>query len=301
MFQHLVIGGGASRTISVIGALRFLEEQKHLQHIKTFIGTSAGSILSFLLALRYSVDEIHTHIVEDFFRKDVHVLSMDQLMTLDAIRTFGLDSGDKFVAFLRQMLFNKLKVTSISFMDLAKKTGNHLVVCVANLTAMRSEYMSVETQPDMDVVKALRMSIAIPFIFTPVSHEDCLFVDGGIYEAFPIRYLNKYTDPLKDTVAINTPVKNTCLQKRPTSFLEYTLCLLHSIIDKANEMDKKSDKLHIIDIEFDEGNLAGISFEKMTFELSIDAISKMESMGYDAIKRYFVERMPSALPLCDRR
>ena len=58
MYSNLVLSGGALKTITILGAVKYLEELNILKDFKQFIGTSAGAIISFFIIIGYSIDEI---------------------------------------------------------------------------------------------------------------------------------------------------------------------------------------------------------------------------------------------------
>ena len=43
----------------------------------------------------------------------------------------------------------------------------------------------------MDVLLAIRMSFSIPFVFTPVRHQNNFYVDGSVLNDFPIDLCDK--------------------------------------------------------------------------------------------------------------
>ena len=51
----------------------------------------------------------------------------------------------------------------------------------------------------MEVIKALRISMSIPFIFKPYKYNDKIWVDGGCMNNFPIEIFN---DKLNDVIGI---------------------------------------------------------------------------------------------------
>ena len=56
-----------------------------------------------------------------------------------------------------------------------------------------------ETYPEMQVLKAIRISTSIPFFYEPVNFEENLYVDGGIDNNFPIEIFDENLD---ETLAI---------------------------------------------------------------------------------------------------
>lgn len=285
MYSNLIISGGATKTLAVLGAIKYLNEHNKLKNIRNFIGTSAGSILCFMLALHYTIDEIKTHIVTNLLNEKVHEIDLDGLIDLNIFTSFGIDTGKKIEQFLKKVLFHKLKVHDINFIDFAKLTGNHLVICVANLTKQQPEHFNMETHPDCSVIEAIRMSIAIPIIFTPIHYKDCLYIDGGLYESFPISYVEKYKDPLQDTIAINTVVLYNDII--PTNFFEYMFFMFISLLEKVNTKIEHSPKLEIVQIVFQHQDMQIFDIQNLGFHLSLEKIEQLEKIGYDEIKKHF--------------
>ena len=287
MYHNLVISGGSTKTIAVLGCLQYLQEQKVLTNIKSYIGTSAGAILSFFLVLGYSIDEIKQFLIVDIFEKGLHTLTMDEITNLTFLDTFGIDSGNNALIIFSNILFKKSGLKDISFRDLGKMTGKNLVVCVANITKGCSEHMCIDTEPEMSVLKAIRMSISLPFIFTPVSYKDCLYVDGGIYETLPTRYvLSSQKHPLKETLAIRTKVSKK--EKTVQNFIDYTRLLFSSLVTKLNDcQDVDTNKVCLVDVEFEDIDMTSFSYNNMTFQLSQDIIAQFIEKGYGCCQKQF--------------
>jgi predicted acylesterase/phospholipase RssA len=296
MIKNLIISGGATKTISVLGCLRYLEEKSLLKHVDQFIGTSAGSMLCFLLVLGYSVEDCVKLLKDKFIENNLNSLSLDQLFSLNILTTFGMDSGDNIVKVLQYALFTRYQRNDITFLELAKMTGKNLVVCTANITKQQQEYFSVDTHASVSVLLALRISVSLPFIFTPVLYEDCYYVDGGIYENLPVSYINKFRDPIKDTLAIYTVEKST--NSTITSFLEYVTALFGSIVQKANKLETLSAKINLVEIEFDDvQTMSSFSFDTLSFFMSSSMIEDYMEKGYRIIKQYFETQKPLVPPV----
>jgi predicted acylesterase/phospholipase RssA len=186
MIRNLVISGGSTKSISVLGCLKFLDEMGVLEHITTFVGTSAGSIIALLLALGFTTNEMIAFLKDNMFGQKLYQLQLDEVINFSMVTSFGLDSGNNIIQFIEDAVMLKYHTKDMTFLELAKCSGKHLVVCVANITKEVSEFFSVDTHPNASVVQAVRMSISLPLIFTPIKYKDCYYVDGAIYESFPI-------------------------------------------------------------------------------------------------------------------
>ena len=60
-------------------------------------------------------------------------------------------------------------------------------------------YICHKTYPDLSLYKAIRMSISIPFYFTPVEYNGNLYVDGGCVDDFP---LHKFKHKIDNVIGI---------------------------------------------------------------------------------------------------
>ena len=78
-------------------------------------------------------------------------------------------------------------------------TKKKLIITGTCLNDLSLKYFSYQNDPDMQILKALRITISIPFIFRPYQYNGKLWVDGGVMNNFPIDLFN---DKLHDVVGI---------------------------------------------------------------------------------------------------
>ena len=57
-FDTIVLAGGSTKGLLTLGALQYAYDNNIIKNINTFIGTSAGAILCFLLIIGYTPIEI---------------------------------------------------------------------------------------------------------------------------------------------------------------------------------------------------------------------------------------------------
>lgn len=290
MIKNLIISAGSMKTISSIGCVKYLEQYQMLKNVSTYVGTSAGAIMCLFLILGFSTEEIRDFLKSHIFKKGFHQLTMDELYSLEFLQTFGLDSGENVSAMIGDIIENKLQQRDITFLELSKKTGKNLVVCVANITEKESEYFCLETHPTASVMMAIRMSVSLPFIFTPVEYMGNLYVDGGIFESLPVRYIENFKDPLKDTLALRI---NTILSKDiPQNLFNYTINLLDAIIEKANTLATISEKVRVIDVEFEDADYMSFNFDTMNFDFNEGVIDAYIDKGFEIMMKHFEEQTP---------
>ncbi len=84
-----------------LGALKYLQEKQKLKHIqiKNYIGTSVGAIISVLLYVGFSLDEIEQIFLDEFnlnkiFNSDSMFSSLSNAYNL--LFKWGLYSSDRF-------------------------------------------------------------------------------------------------------------------------------------------------------------------------------------------------------------
>lgn len=280
-FTSMVIAGGAMKSMSAIGCAQYLEETNLLQFIRNFLGTSAGSVVSLFLVLGYSPNEMEQFLMTYLHRNDIATLDINEAFNL--IDSLGLNKGKSIELFVSQMLLGKLGLEDATFLDLAKHTGRNLIVCVTNLTRNVTEFWSVDTMPNMSVIKAIRASCAIPFVFTPIFYNNCIFVDGGVLDNFPITYFANTT--LGDVIGFNILSrvrKNENNTK--ASFVDYVSLVSSTIMNKlmaAHDVD--DEKMLIVTVEVEEH--MWVSLENMQIEFQHDILKEYIKEGYDKTKQ----------------
>lgn len=281
-FHNLVIAGGAMKSFSAVGCIKYLEEQKLQHQIHNFLGTSAGSIICLFLVLGYTSQEIQDFVVSYFTKhKDEPAFNIEDMLNI--LDTFGINKGDYLNSFAKSMIQKKLGIEDITFLDLAKQTGKNLIVCVANLSKQREEFWNVDTCPNMSVIKAVRASCAIPILFTPIHHNGDIYVDGGIYNNFPMNYFCKESYVLKDIIGINIS-SVIPKDKKNMDFLDYATLVFHTIVNKVtNTYHYQTDALHnVVTLNVDE--VAWMDVNKLRIYLPETVIEQYINSGYEKMK-----------------
>lgn len=189
-YDTLCLSGGGVKGFSFIGAIEYLEKIKHInmENITHYAGTSAGSIICFILSLNYSITEIKKFIL-DF---DISKLS-PELNIENLLENHGIDIGTKIMFVIMNFLKEKYDLDDITFIDHYKLTKKKLTIIGTNYTKGCEEEFNYIKTPDMMIKTAIRISISIPIIFTPVYYNNNHYIDGGVTNNFPLNYCNKET------------------------------------------------------------------------------------------------------------
>lgn len=199
--------------------------------LKNFVGTSAGSIICFMMVLGYKAAHIIAFLKEHLQDPAINTLDMNQVF--DIITEYGLSDGENIAELMMRALHHKTRLRDISFMELAKLTGKNLVVCASNLSRECEAFFCVDSTPEMSVLLAIRASCAIPFVFRPVIIKDDYYVDGALYNNFPMSYF-KESHQLRDIIGINI-IEND--YQRVDNIISYALFMVMSVINKGYKIN----------------------------------------------------------------
>ncbi|WP_018231546.1 patatin-like phospholipase family protein [Thioalkalivibrio thiocyanodenitrificans] len=158
----LALGSGGARGLAQIGVLHWLEENRDLR-IKSIAGSSMGALVGGIYAAGKL--DIYEEWVTALTKRDVFRL-------LDfAYSRSGLFSGDRLMQKLRDMLGDiDIEDLPVSFTAVA-----------TDLERGREVWLNQGSLFD-----AIRASIAIPTIFTPVNNDGRVLVDGGVINPIPV-------------------------------------------------------------------------------------------------------------------
>jgi NTE family protein len=312
-FRNLVFEGGGVKGIAYAGALSELEKLKILHKIKRVSGTSAGAITAVLLSLGYSVDELSKIISNKNFNdfKDDSFGVVFDIIRL--IRKYGWHKGKNFSDWIGGLIEKKSGKKDLTFKELhhLREKNNFLELYIAgtNLSNQSVEIYSHETEPDMEIRKAVRISMSIPLYFQAVSRKNSIMADGGITLNYPINVFDfeKYLDSEKngEKVTYNkTPnyvfnhetlgfrldsrdeiLYNTMgwsnVPKKVDNILKYNLSLLSFILETANKKHlHKNDWNRTIFIDT-------LGVKATDFDLPKDKINALVESGRHGVLDHF--------------
>lgn len=186
MIDTLCISGGGIKGISSIGCIKNLIKNNiiSLNNIKNYYCCSVGSIISLLFILGLSTKDICNVWKKLNLEKYKLKFDFDKF-----IKNKGIDNATNIMIILQTVLYKKTNKYDITFKELYKLYDIKLNIVTTNITLLKEELFSYDTTPNMSVMIAIRMSISIPIIFSPVLYNNNYYIDGGIINNFPINYI----------------------------------------------------------------------------------------------------------------
>lgn len=266
----LVLSGGDIKGISFVGALKALEESNILSHIDTFAGTSAGAMVLFLYIIGYSPDSLFEFVKLFDFAK---LKSISATLFLES---FGLDSGDKIIKMLIKLMNRKNVKQDITFLELFNMTHKTLIMTTVNVSMRKVEYFSHLTHPNMSVLKSVRMSFSIPFIFTPVLHNECMYIDGGCIDNFPLEQFSNRAEEMIGICVMEGAHPNNTIN----GIDSFSINVVYSIVNGITETSIKKYGKYVVKI-----NTESVS-SFIDFDISLDMKKKLYRLGYTMTHNY---------------
>lgn len=273
-YDTLVLSGGSSKGIITLGALQYAYDNFLLNKIETYIGTSAGSMTCYLLAIGCSPIEIITYIcINQIMEKMLHfnVIAM--------MNGSGAISFNNIYEHLEKLTIEKLGYIP-TFQDLKDKLGKTLICVTYNFTENKTEYISHETYPNLPCLIGLKMSSSLPLIFEKYKYGNSFYIDGGISDNFAIDLGDKLG---KKILGILITSDSTSFSNEPDiDITEFIYKIIFIPISQIVEYKLKniSDKCKIIKLHCDQ-----IKF----FNFNFNAKMKLDffSFGYEQMKEEF--------------
>jgi len=182
-FKSICLSGGGVNGYAHLGMLEYLYINSHLQLLDTIVCTSIGSVVGLLFLIGYTPTEIFNTF------KGLDISSCFKFEHVENIfDLYGIDTGEYFIAKLVDILVEKKVSPLLTFKELYKTFKKRLIVCGTNVSEHLPIYFNESTYPDMKIIDAIRISISIPLLFTPVQFENDLYVDGFLTDNYPIQY-----------------------------------------------------------------------------------------------------------------
>ena len=194
---HIVMGGGAIYGMMYIGVLMELcgyDKRAFagwLHRLRAVAGTSAGTVIGLMLAAGMDPWEM---------RSVVHTSGLTRVMdglldiTLsDLQHTNAVTSGRRVDGVVQDLVKRVTGRVDTTFQQFYASTGRNFVVVVTNADTSMSEFWNHETQPHLELWRAIRCSTSIPGLFPPPVVKGVAFFDGGVTCNLPCHLFPPHT------------------------------------------------------------------------------------------------------------
>lgn len=221
MIEHLVISSAGPNGLVQLGMLQQLEEDSILDvsTLKSIHGSSAGSILGVLLAIRVPIQEVADYFIQR---------PLDKWFKIDMEKIFthkGIVDSSCFEELLTPFFHAYDIPVTFTMKDVYERTGIDVHIYTTSVTEMCSVDLNHLTFPDLPVIQAISMSSAIPFLMTPILYKEEYYIDGGLVRHCPI----PEADP-DNLLVILTDHKRTVNFDSSIDFMQHILVKMFDIV-----------------------------------------------------------------------
>ena len=215
----LVLSGGGARGIAHIGVIEELEKQGY--EIHSIAGTSMGALVGAI----YAVGKMQEY--------KTWMCTLDKFEVFKLV-DFTLNSG----GFIKgNKIFDKLKdfIPDINIEDLE-------ISYSATATDIINKKEIVFSKGS--ILEAVRASISIPTVFTPVKTENSLLVDGGVINNLPVNHVKRIKNDILIAVNVNADVPVSKLKTEKKENKKKQSIYLQKIKEFQNKFheNKKNEK-----------------------------------------------------------
>lgn len=160
----LVLGSGAARGLAHVGAVKVLQEQRI--PIDCIVGTSIGALVGACYARNGDITEFEQVVLKTDFKRFLGLVDVNL-----ALMSKGLVQGNKVKELLKPL------IGDVTFKDL------QIPLAVVATDVYTGEEVVLR---EGSVLEAVRASISMPVIFTPVKIGERFLIDGGVVNPLPV-------------------------------------------------------------------------------------------------------------------
>lgn len=247
--RKLAIGGGGLLGFKYLGVTSKLD----LKKVKKYCGCSVGALIVFFLSIGYMCDELFNRI------KDVDLMQFMDVKMHNLITEYGFDTGTKLIDYMTLIAIEKIPIITqqTTFIELHTMTKKKLTIVGSCVSTGKAEFFNYKRTPNMPVITALRISISLPIIFTPIMYDGKMYVDGAFYYPNPMKYFKC----LKNAIGIIGEYKYSPTHIFPTkTWYDYMYSFMSGL--RMNYFDSRmnDDNVIFVDDNADDEMKFGVNF-----------------------------------------
>lgn len=261
----LVVGPGGIKGFLYLGFLVKIEDEGILDDINVYCGISVGSFILILRIIGYSFREIIEMALKYNLIGDISAITIP-----NAGNKYGFLNQENNKTLIETFILKKLKKIPTLF-ELYVMTGKIFITTTYNITNCKGEYITPFTKKyeKVSCVDIIIMSSAIPIIFQQYQMFDCCYIDGGLFNPYPINYLD---DGNHNILGVYIKVKPDVLNESIDNYIDKVID--STILTKINEfINNSSKKCKHFAIKYKKRETLGIN-------ITTEDKGKMVMLGY---------------------
>lgn len=225
--HYVSFSAGAMAGLALVGSWLALEDLGVAKQVRGFSGSSMGSIIALLCSVGYTGKE------QQIIAHRLKYENFASLQVLGLFDNMGIETGTRIMEFLSLLVARKISLDQeFTFKRHWEITGRKLVIAAACVENHCCDYFSVDTEPEMSVLLAVRMSIAIPWLFTAVRWRGKTYVDAGLYDPCPAHVF-----PAETTLVLqlNNATHKFVNIDTASTFIEHSAHILYGVYRRLHQ------------------------------------------------------------------
>ena len=278
-----IFGGGGIRGLAYCGAYRALKECNI--NLTGYAGSSIGAVFASLLSVGYTYEEIYKILSDVSFDMFIDI-------NIDLKKELAISKGKIFLDWIRDKIekkfyqenYKKGEMAPVKFSDIKNK----LIIFSVDLTNMKYHEFSDNKTPDFEIARAVRASVSMPGLFTPLELDNNLIVDGDLLKSTPLWRASDTIKNLKERI-LEFRLEDNETPKKINNSIEYINRVYNAICGFATDyivdLYREKDKFDYIKI-----NTQDISV--VDFLIPKEKKQELFNTGYTKTKEYFKEYIP---------
>lgn len=280
---YAIFGGGGIRGLAYCGAFKALKENDI--KLTGCAGSSIGAVFASLISIGYTYEEIYEILADVSFEMFIDI-------NIDFKKELAISKGKIFLEWMREKIekkfykdaYQKGQMDPVKFSDIK----SNLTIYSVDLTNLKFKEFSTSSTPDFEIAKAVRASVSMPGLFTPLEIDGNMIVDGDLLKATPLWRVSNAIKNSKERI-IEFRLEDNETPKTINNSLEYLNRVYNAICGFATDyivdLYKEKDKFDYIKI-----NTQDISV--VDFLIPKEKKQELFNIGYETTNNYFSKYYP---------
>lgn len=185
--KHLVISGGGPSGLLSYGVASQLAKKGfwQLADIKSMYGCSIGAYVSFMLSMGYDWEWLDDYFIKRPWEK---LVAASTTRLTEIYEKKCLLNEHFYTEAIKPLLLAKDLSETITLAEFYAYNQIDIHMYAVNINAIKIEKIDIsyKTHPNLSLIKALRMTMAVPIMFEPIFMDDGCYIDGGLMHNFPL-------------------------------------------------------------------------------------------------------------------
>jgi predicted acylesterase/phospholipase RssA len=186
LIKHLVCSGGGLNGFIFYSIFKKtnLMGLWDLKDIKSYYGTSVGTIVGALILLSNSWEDVDNYLIH---RPWEHVFKLDLPVLFESVDRRGIYNIQHIQSILSPFILAKDKTLDITMQEFYELTNVEYHCIVTEVNSHTEIDVSYKTHPEWRLIDAIYASCALPIAFAPLLKDDKCYADGSIIKNCAIK------------------------------------------------------------------------------------------------------------------